>query len=204
MKLGIDISNFTSPLTDAQERYVRDNFQFVIIGIQNADRARAFQQQLMGMELEYYLDRTMRDWTVFHPGARVWIDIEEGCYTKVSDVDFDVKLLKDNGFIPGIYCNATSLKVLDKAPNPAWAGLALWYANYPADGHVPQVTEFEPFNGWTAPAIWQYSNKGVAGINCDLNVSFEEPPPLPYVTHITQHFSDGSVWELDVVPPPGR
>ncbi len=200
---GIDISNYTSPFTDPQLQYIRDNNLFVIIGLQNPNKAQAFKQQLAGLDLEYYVDKPGRNLGVAHSGARVWIDIEVGCFTKISDVDNEIMLLQNEGFRPGIYCNRVSLQVLDGQPNPAWATLPLWYADY----RDPRLDSFVPFNGWGSPAIWQYSSNGVAGINCDLNVRYEEEPAPPapkppYVVYNKIGFSDGTEWYLEVKEPP--
>lgn len=167
---GIDISNYTSPLTDEQVQYVRDNFQFVIIGLQSGARARAFQQQLIGMDLEYYLDKPGRDISIPHYRSRVWVDIEVGCYTQINDVDQAIVQLADAEYTPGIYCNKVSLGVLDGDPGTRWAHLPLWYADY----RQPDLTTFRPFNGWIKPTIWQYSSNGIHGINCDLNVAYDD------------------------------
>lgn len=205
---GIDISNYTSPLTQQQIDFVRANFQFVIIGIQDAQKARDFQAQLHGMELQYYLDRPRRDWNVFpwYANTKVWVDIETNCYERVEDVNMDLSLLANIGCVPGIYCNKVSLGVLDGPPSPEWGQYPLWFASYFNDRHKPYASEFTPFHTWQKPEIWQYSEKGINGINCDLNVRFDEPPPVQedYVTHFTQYFASGKVWEIDAVPPPGR
>lgn len=178
MSLGFDVSNFTNPLTELQLTQLKQSHSFAVIGIQDGVKARAFVDQLAPFRQEFYIDLPMRDWSIFPPGARAFIDIERGCYTRRHDVDTDLNLLERSGFRPGIYCNQESLKVLDAPPDPAWSRYPLWYAAYPLDGHVPLLREFKPFNGWTRPVHWQYSSKGIYGINCDLNVSFE-PDPVP-------------------------
>ena len=87
--------------------------------------------------------------------------------------------------------------------------MPLIHAEYPADGHVPDISEFHPYNGWTKPFIWQYSSGGVAGINADLCVMYEEAPvpppepvPAPYVIYNKIGFSDGTEWYLEVKEPP--
>ncbi len=202
---GIDISNYTSPFSQPQLDYIKNNNLFVIVGLQNPVKAAAFIIQLQGVDLEYYVDKPGRDLSIPHPGARVWIDIEVGCFTQVSDVDNEIMLLQNEGFRPGIYCNRVSLQVLDGQPNPAWATLPLWYADY----RDPRLDSFVPFNGWGLPTIWQYSSNGVAGINCDLNVSYEEEPvppepapKPPYVVYNKIGFSDGIEWYLEVKEPP--
>lgn len=177
--VGIDVSNYTSPLTPNQVRYIRDNGLFVIIGLQDTVKALAFKEQLAGLDLEYYLDRAGRNFKqVADVGTRVWIDIEVGCFVTIADVDAAIADLQLAGYRPGIYCNKTSLGVLGIDPGVRWAHLPLWYADY----RQPDLSTFRPFNGWEQPTIWQYSDIGVEGINCDLNVSFEEAPAPEPVT----------------------
>ncbi len=212
-RAGIDVSNYSSPFTPEQLDYIRDNISFVIIGLQSAAKARAFKVQLqelaaVSVDLEYYVDKPGRDVSIADPGNRIWIDVEVGCFTSVSWVDNEIMLLQNEGLTPGIYCNRVSLQVLDAPPNPAWSTLPLWYADY----RDPRLDSFVPFNGWGLPAIWQYSSNGVAGINCDLNVSYEElpvdpvpvppEPAQPYVTYNKIGFSDGTEWYLEVKAPP--
>lgn len=208
---GADISNYTSAFTAEQIQTMYDTFGFTIIGIQDTQKALNFQRQLSQMELQYYVDRPMRDWSVFpwYANTKVWIDIERDCYERVADVDMDLRLLEEIGCRPGIYCNETSLGALDGPPNPDWGRHPLWYASYAADRHKPTLSEFAPFHTWTAPEVWQYSEKGHQGINCDLNVRFVPVPPqpapeLPYTLYFKQFLSDGTVWHIDAVPPPGR
>lgn len=177
---GGDVSNYTSPFTQEQLDFVRNNWQFAIIGLQSAGKAHLLKQQLLstGVALEYYVDVPGRDLTDVDPGARVWVDVEVGCFTTIAGVNAELDRLYLAGYVPGIYCNRTSLRILDGNPGEQWAHLPLWVADY----RTPDLATFRPFNGWTAPAIWQYSSGGVAGINCDLNISFEEapvPPPPP-------------------------
>lgn len=212
----IDISNYTSPLTAEQQIFVNER-KAVIIGIQDSAKARAFQAQIPIAPKQYYIDLPRRDWTIFpwYSQTKVWIDIEVGCYTRIEDVNMDLQLLDNIGCRPGIYCNEESLKVLDGLPNPEWGNRPLWYADYGprnrpySPTNPPTLEKFPPFFPWNTgqiPELWQYSSKGINGINCDLNIDFALPPPveLPYVTHFTQYFSDGVIWEIDAVPPPGR
>ncbi len=212
----IDISNYTSPLTPEQQIFANERTA-VVIGIQDSVKARAFQQQLTIVPKQYYIDLPRRDWTIFpwYSQTKVWLDIEIGCYTRVQDVDMDLLLLDNIGCRAGIYCNKESLKVLDGSPNPNWGNRPLWYADYgPARNpysptHLPTLDNYTPFSPWNEgqiPEMWQYSSAGVNGINCDLNIELVLPlPPFEdYVTHFTQYFASGKIWEIDAVPPPGR
>lgn len=74
-----------------------------------------------------------------------------------------------------------------------------------------------PYGGVTIDRIIgeQYTGaEWVEGINADrslfqarfFHAAVPDPQPVPeapYVVHITETFSDGTKWELDVVPPPG-
>jgi hypothetical protein len=208
---GIDISNYSSPFTQAQLDYVRDNLDWVCIGLQNAAKARAFRAQLepLGKEIQYYVDIPGRDIAIAPVGSTVWIDIEAGCFQSRDDVLHEKQRLLEYGHMPVIYGNRYSIEPVF-GQSTELSDLPLVHAEYPADGHVPDISEFHPYNGWTRPFIWQYSSGGVAGINADLCVSYEDPvgpapePQQPYVTYIKQGFSDGSEWFLEVKAPPGR
>lgn len=161
---GIDLSNYSSPLTDSQVAYIKANMAFVIIGLQDSAKARAFQAQLPFIHKDYYLDRPNRNLSMIEPGATVWVDVEVGCFTDEGDIDQQLAQLSMLGFASGIYGNPTSIQPVIGS-SAKYAHLPLWYANY----RVPDWNNFTPFNGWVKPLIWQYSSSGVMGINCDLN-----------------------------------
>lgn len=168
---GMDISNYTQPLTPEQLDYVRDNLDFVCIGLQDANKARAFKAQLLpvGKQLMYYIERPGRDLSIADPGAIVWVDIEEGCFVGRQETLDAIAKLELLAYEPWIYGNRWSIQ-------PVF-GQSTELSRYPlvyADYRTPDLATFQGFNGWTSPAIWQYSSKGVAGINADLLESYEE------------------------------
>jgi hypothetical protein len=64
----------------------------------------------------------------------------------------------------------------------AFAMFPLWHAWYYLDRRAPtSFDEFRPYGGWTRPHLWQYSERGLAGVNCDLNLmerATQVPPPI--------------------------
>jgi len=114
----------------------------------------------------YYVDRPGRDLSPCRPGAKVYIDIEPGCFTDPQEVRDEGTRLTKAGFKVGIYTNQTSFEpVFGASPECAEWGCPLWVASW----DVIPYAHFRSFNGWTQPELWQYSNKGIAGINADLN-----------------------------------
>lgn len=174
MTSGMDISNYTSPLTQAQLAYVQDNMDWVCIGLQDAAKARAFKAQLqpLGVELQYYIERPGRDLSIPDAGSIVWVDIETGCFTERVETLTAIDTVINKNLTLYIYGNKWSIEPVF-GNSTELSGYPLVHAEYPADGHVPDITEFKPYNGWTKPTIWQYSSGGVAGINADLCVGYD-------------------------------
>lgn len=120
----------------------------------------------MTHEFRWYVDLPERDLGLCSPGDTVYIDIEEGCFTKADDVRNEGTRLTNHRLKTGIYCTRDSVtqafgasKELAEWPCPLW--IASWY--------VEPYKNFEPLLGWTEPEMWQVSEKGIAGINVDLN-----------------------------------
>lgn len=191
----IDVSNYTQPFTEDQLAYLLTYEIGVIIGLQDAAKARDFQQQLVEtgpIARDYYVDRRGRDLTIPEPAAMVWIDIEAGCFTDDGDVNAEIADELTDGEQVGVYCNATSINATIGA-HPELARWPLWYANY---GLPPVFDNFVPFNGWNRPVMWQYSTAGIPkqytggpyDLNCDLN--FRE------VDVITRRSADGHFIEM--------
>lgn len=165
IEYGADVSNFTSPLTAEQLAFAEANWSFVVIGLQDAGRARDFQRQFANLKRMYYIERPTRDLTIPEPGAMVWLDLEPGCLVNVGEVQQAIEACEAKGLPYGIYGNETSIvPVIGNATG--LSHLPYWWANY----GTPDLSRFKPHNGWTKPTIMQYSSAGVAGINCDLNI----------------------------------
>lgn len=118
------------------------------------------------LELQYYADRPGRDLSICDPGSVVWGDVEPGCFESAQDLRDFGTLVTSIGFRYGTYGNKWSIQALfgeseELAPWP------LWYADY----RPPDFSTFEPFNGFTVPALWQYWSGGYCGINCDLSIT---------------------------------
>lgn len=208
MRRGMDISNYTQPLTQEQIDYVGANMDFVCIGLQNAAKARAFKAQLepLGLQLMYYIERPNRDLTIPDAGSIVWVDIEEGCFVERNETLQALADVAARGLVPYVYGNKYSIEPVF-GQSTELSGYPLVHAEYPRDGDVPDFTEFEPYNGWDKPAIWQYSSGGVAGINADLCVSYEEWPVAVVPAGIGIHFPDGDsqeVWNAEDAANQGR
>ncbi|KNC50224.1 lysozyme [Thecamonas trahens ATCC 50062] len=103
----------------------------------------------------------------------VWLDIEGPGLYWGHDLDANAQFIQDLisearavGFHLGMYTS------LSQYPGIVGSGtfasdLPLWYADY--DG-VPSFDDFRPFNGWSHPAIKQFSDAGSkCGASYDIN-----------------------------------
>lgn len=171
MLQGGDISNYMRPFTIDQLDWCSRNWDFVIIGLQDAVKARAFQRQFDFLHKEYYLDRAWRETSFCEPGSLIWCDVETGCMETKQELDGAIKNLAAGGFEVGIYGNTGAGSLPDViGSNASYAIYPYWYAGYQST--APDFGTFPPHNGFTRPLMWQWSNKGVpaAEIDCDLNV----------------------------------
>ena len=127
----------------------------------------------MSLELQVYVTRphqVQESQDIWEPGWVMWGDIEDGCLVTKQEV-YDVGTLATNaGLRYGTYGNETSISKVfgDSTELAEWP---LWYAGYRA----PEYSTFEPFNGWTEPALWQFSDAGFwtpsGVINCDVSIT---------------------------------
>lgn len=190
----LDISNYSGVLTAEQVAFIDANYSGVVIGLQNASIARQQQAQLQNVDRAYYVDLPGRDITIAEGDAYIFIDIEAGCFQFEDDVIYQIARIQTAGYRCGIYGNANSIHpVMSDFDLGAYA---LWYANYQSTPpEAPMLPA--PFNGWTECMMWQWSDKGVAGITADLNVLFlPDPAPVPptrTLTHTISVYDDGSV-----------
>lgn len=178
MKQGIDISNFTSPLTAEQVAFIEANCSFAIIGLQSAGIALAQQSQLQNVQRMYYVDKLGRNLAIPEPDAVVAIDIESGCFTDDGDVVSEIATEIAHGLQVAVYGNRNSIPPVI-GDSTALALYPLWYADYRDPG---DWSSFVPFNGWAKPWIWQYSSGGEFGINCDLDEEEDVPTPITQPT----------------------
>ncbi len=193
-KPWIDVSNYSQLFSDEQLVFVRDGGYGVCIGLQDAVKAHDFRDQCHSIEvvIDYYVERPNRHIEVIDdPEGMVWVDIEPGCFTNRDEANTERARLRAAGLVPGIYGNAFSIQAVI-GQSDEWKDDPLWYANYPNDHHIPDISEFVPFNGWERPWGWQYSSLGIAGINCDLSIEYSwvHPPTLTPVG-IGAHYTDG-------------
>lgn len=206
MILGLDVSNYSGRLTQAQvDCWWDSGIRVVCIGLQNPVIARQQQSMCGRFWREYYVDLPGRDLTIPEAGSQVWVDVETGCFVRRKDVDDEVALIQSLGLLPNIYGNEPSIAPV-LGSSQAWSDLPLIYANYPAGGLPPDFNTFNPFNGWTRPRGWQYKGTtDLCGVNVDLDC-FEGDYTEPVVVipdGIGVHYADGSeasVW----VPDPAR
>lgn len=119
------------------------------------------------MELQYYADRKGRDLTIPEVGNVVWGDAEPGCFESAQDMRDFGTLVTSLGFRYGTYGNRYTIADLFGSNDEELAPWALWYADY----RPPDFASFQPFNGFTEPALWQYWSGGYCGINCDLSIT---------------------------------
>jgi len=126
----------------------------------------------MTLELQYYADRPGRDLTIPGPGSVVWGDWELGCFQVQQDLRDFGSLVTSMGLRYGTYCNRYSLQT-----GEAWGDsteLSPWPLFY-ADYRAPDFATFVPFNGFTLPALWQWSSSGYmtpAGlVNADVSLT---------------------------------
>lgn len=130
----------------------------------------------MTLELQYYCDLPGRDISICDPGSVCWVDIEVGCFQDAQLVRDEGTRITEAGLRYGTYCNRSSLEPVfgDSDELSTWP---LWYADY----RPPNYASFVPFNGWTEPALWQWSSGGYVvsvdnigrrrTLNCDMSVT---------------------------------
>jgi len=176
MLKGIDISNYSGPLTDAQVDWCERNLDFVIIGLQDRGTARGQAIKLSMLHQEYYMTRPHQDLSWLPYAARVWLDIEEGCLESTEDVIKALATLCNRRLFHGWYCNQTSWEKYvptlgDRVPGP------LWWASW----GIPPLTGYEPWVNFDGLMVHQvasapdnfYPAAKELGLNCDINFAVE-------------------------------
>lgn len=199
MKNWMDVSNYSQLFSQDQLDFIRTGDWGVCIGLQDAIKARDFRDQCHSINavIDYYVERPNRHIEIVDdPEGMVWVDIEPGCFVERNEANHERQRLRDAGLVPGIYGNKYSIAAVI-GDSTEWASDPLWYANYPNDHHVPDLSEFVPFNGWDRPWGWQYSSLGIAGINCDLSIEYGwQHPQIVVPAGIGAHYTDGSDEEI--------
>eukprot|EP01090_Pellita_catalonica_P021240 TRINITY_DN7896_c0_g1_i1.p1 TRINITY_DN7896_c0_g1~~TRINITY_DN7896_c0_g1_i1.p1 ORF type:complete len:147 (+),score=17.87 TRINITY_DN7896_c0_g1_i1:220-660(+) len=95
--------------------------------------------------------------------GRVWFDIEgAGTYwsgSTVANANFFNSMAaegSDLGWNMGVYANWNSWPQIMGSLSK-WSNLPIWYPDY--DG-IPNFDDFQAFDGWTSPAMKQFSSSG--------------------------------------------
>lgn len=192
MLKALDLSNYSGEINkDHTDCWKATGISKVIVGTQSPKIA---QQQLYtltdaGIAVETYVylrfDRDTKKQAQdavnigapFRPG-RLWLDCED------EHGALDPQALEGRiwdaihgaaGTPCGIYTGRWWWEKY-KLSN-TFAGMPLWHAEYalisgvkPAEVYLPNFDEFQPYGGWTRPAMWQYAGSVLeCGVNVDLN-----------------------------------
>jgi GH25 family lysozyme M1 (1,4-beta-N-acetylmuramidase) len=205
---GIDISNFTAPLTEAQLDCMRAaGIQYVVVraGLESQHHMGVCQQQLdqlhaAGFEVAVYIwsypdnwspEQTIRD-TIAVLGDRVsfvgfyWIDVEQlpEMVSVAAYEDWIARALAEiaaQGKRGGLYTGRWYWADPTHLNNSTrFADVPLWLATFDQNG------DFRggglPFGGWTSMIGEQYAGNGqqaMCGVNGDLNVFDDAVLPPP-------------------------
>jgi len=127
-------------------------------------------------EIRWYVDRPGRELGLCPPGAKVYIDIEPGCFMDADEVRAEGTRLTQHKLVTGIYSNEGSLpEVFGASTELADWPCPLYYASW----WLRPWHNFHPFNGYQMPELWQVARGlvppgsherpgGIAGVNCDV------------------------------------
>jgi len=108
----------------------------------------------------------------------IWLDIEtnpsSGCGwsgSTSSNCNYIASMIsagKDAGHVMGVYVSEYMWGSIAGSGCTAGAdaGVALWYPHYDDN---PSFSDFEPFGGWTTPAMKQYNTGSMCDIGVDYN-----------------------------------
>jgi hypothetical protein len=122
------------------------------------------------LELQFYVDRPGRDLTIPNPGDWVWVDVEPGCFTDLQSIRDQGTANTAAGLSTGIYTSRYFFQSLISTTSTELAdfGCPLWTADY----RPPFFDTFVPYNGWQAPALWQYAGTTTLyGATVDLSIT---------------------------------
>ncbi|HXH23511.1 MAG TPA: GH25 family lysozyme [Dehalococcoidia bacterium] len=194
MRLGVDCSNYSGPLTAESARCLRAaGFDFLIAGTQAASITR---QQVAaaveaGFEVQAYVYLYWSRDTAAEVGralealddlpvSRVWLDCEDAA-AGLSPAEVVARIeaaARAGGETPlGIYTGRWWWPPAT-GDSTAFGHLPLWHAEYTGSIEAPPSADsFRPYGGWRRPAIWQFrGTTRVCGFSVDLNA---EVTPLP-------------------------
>jgi GH25 family lysozyme M1 (1,4-beta-N-acetylmuramidase) len=188
--LGIDISN-SYQVSDFQCLLQNGNSFVIIRGYQSSGKvdpnliSNIQNAQSAGFSnVDVYLfpcvpcggpDQQINDLTSALSSAGVsigtiWLDVETYQWSDQNDNQlFIIGLLNSTDATMGIYTNLNNWSnIVGQGWNyPSMQGLSLWYAHYDGD---PAFDDFQPFGGWTSPAIKQYKGDDTqCGLSVDDN-----------------------------------
>jgi GH25 family lysozyme M1 (1,4-beta-N-acetylmuramidase) len=198
LQQAVDVSNYTGAITTEQARCLRaSGVSHLIAGTQAPGVTRAQLQAALhaGMSTDAYVYLYWRRDVPTQVGnalaaleglpiGRLWLDCEddpaglgpaqvEGLIASAVDAAGE--------FPVGIYTGRWWWQP-NTGNSTAFSHLPLWHAEYtgrPED--LPDFYAFQPYGGWTRPAIWQYQGTTpLCGLNVDLNII--DAPPTPQAT----------------------
>lgn len=180
---GIDLSNYSGPLNSQHVRAIREDCDFVIIGLQDEATARQQSEALTFVHQEYYLTSEHQNIHWLPEAARVWLDVEEGCIETPTQAALALAKLANRRLFPGWYSN-----------EPAWmprlASMGnlisgpLWWASW----GIEPMTGYRPWAQFDSLMVHQvgnapdsrFPNLQALQLNCDINYSTEDfLPPRP-------------------------
>ena len=177
---GLDVSNFTGNIGTSKATELKAaGFDFAIVGAQIDAQGHSFTQnqiddlragglEVKGVyELLYWDDRDMQRMDhAMSFGLPVWVDCEWQALLSPADTAARIKAAVDHlgSYLAGIYTGRWWW-VPSTGDSQAFRDLPLWHAEYRPD----PFASFTHYGGWGEPTIWQYSDQGILGLNCDLN-----------------------------------
>lgn len=188
MRLAIDVSNYTGPITVDQARCLREQgVEHVIAGTQvpSVTRVQLEAALAAGMTIDAYVYLYWRRDVAAVvrealraleglPAGCLWLDCEDQTagLSPAEVVELIERAHEACGPQPaGIYTgrwwwpNAT-------ADSSAFSQLPLWHAEYTrSSDERPDFDSFTAYGGWTRPRMWQYRGTTVlCGVSLDLNL----------------------------------
>lgn len=165
-----DISNFTTLPDSTQQAYLKYNVAGIMIGLQDAGKAKDFKAMAieLGLERAYYADILGRDLTIPEDGSYCSIDIESGCFTSAGDVEQQIKDQIAELVQIMVYGNYNSITPV-MGTDTRLSQFPLHWANY-GDRVQRDPRSFRPFLGWDKLMMQQYDSGGILGVNCDRNL----------------------------------
>lgn len=205
MRLGIDTSNYSGPLTPEQLTAVKaKGYDFAIVGCQTGlDGANYTAQQIAACqaagievvgvyEFLYWDDRDLaRMQHAASFGLPVRVDCEYAVPPNwtpervVEQIHAACNYLTSLNLLAGIYTDRWIWPSLT-GDSKDFSQYPLWHAAYttaPAAGTAgppPNFDSFTPYGGWSRPDVWQYAGSvRIAGVLCDLDAMEVAPVPAP-------------------------